>query len=129
MQRVGDNWRKRYHSLTLHNEICTNHLPYLPFPETWPVYIPKDMLANFMEFYAMAMELDVWTGSTFRGGSYDASSKRWEVQVERPDGTVRTLRPGQVVMAVGVSGIPNLPKFPGMEQFHRRGRAFEPVDA
>ncbi len=117
MERVGDNWRKRYHSLTLHNEICTNHLPYLPFPKTWPVYIPKDMLANFMEFYAMSMELNVWTGTTFMGGEYNATDKRWTVRVIRPDGTVRTLRPSQVVMAVGVSGIPNLPKFPGMDQF------------
>ena len=47
--RVGDNWRKRYHSLTLHNEVYVNHLPYMPFPPTWPVYIPKDMLANWFE--------------------------------------------------------------------------------
>ena len=44
--RIGDNWRERYHSLVLHNEVQVNHMPYLPFPPTWPVYIPKDMLAN-----------------------------------------------------------------------------------
>jgi putative flavoprotein involved in K+ transport len=117
MERVGDNWRKRYHSLTLHNEICTNHLPYLSFPETWPVYIPKDMLANFMEFYAMSMELNVWTRTTFRGGDYDPEQKRWTVRVERADGSIRTLRPSQVVMAVGVSGIPSIPAIPGMETY------------
>lgn len=116
-ERVGDNWRKRYHSLTLHNEICTNHLPYLPFPSTWPVYIPKDMLANFMEFYAMSMELNVWTSSTFMGGEYNAAAKRWTVRVRRADGSTRTLRPSQVVMAVGVSGIANLPKLSGMDEF------------
>lgn len=117
MERVGDNWRKRYHSLTLHNEICTNHLPYLSFPETWPVYIPKDMLANFMEFYAMSMELNIWTSTTFLGGEYDPAQKRWTVQVQRADGSVRTLRPSQVVMAVGVSGIPSIPTIPGMDQY------------
>ena len=30
MQRVGDNWRTRYHSLVLHNEVWANHLPYMP---------------------------------------------------------------------------------------------------
>ncbi|MEO0730938.1 MAG: NAD(P)-binding protein, partial [Pseudomonadota bacterium] len=35
--RIGDNWRKRYHSLTLHNEAHVNHLPFLPFPKTFPV--------------------------------------------------------------------------------------------
>ena len=53
-QRIGDNWRTRYHSLTLHNEVHVNHLPYLPFPPTFPVYIPKDKLANWFEFYVEA---------------------------------------------------------------------------
>ena len=53
--RIGDNWRKRYHALTLHNEVHVNHLPYMPFPPTWPVFIPKDMLANWFEVYAEAM--------------------------------------------------------------------------
>ena len=59
-QRLGDVWRKRYRSLKLHNEICMNHFPYLQFPENWPVYIPKDKLADWFEFYASSMELNVW---------------------------------------------------------------------
>jgi cation diffusion facilitator CzcD-associated flavoprotein CzcO len=116
-ERVGDNWRNRYHSLTLHNEICTNHLPYIPFPSTWPVYIPKDMLANFLEFYAMSMELNVWTASTFLSGEYDSTVKRWTVRIRRANGAVRILKPSHVVMAVGVSGVPNLPKFAGIDEF------------
>ena len=42
-ERVGDNWRKRYHALTLHNQVQVNHLPYMPFPPSWPTYIPKDL--------------------------------------------------------------------------------------
>ncbi|HYY61372.1 MAG TPA: NAD(P)-binding protein, partial [Burkholderiales bacterium] len=49
--RIGDNWRRRYHALTLHNQVHVNHLPYLAFPPTWPVYIPKDMLASWFEAY------------------------------------------------------------------------------
>src|SRR6185312_7834460 len=47
--RIGDNWRQRYHALTLHNQVHVNHLPYMPFPPNWPVYIPKDKLANWFE--------------------------------------------------------------------------------
>jgi putative flavoprotein involved in K+ transport len=39
--RIGDSWRRRYHALTLHNETRVNHLPYMPFPQSWPVFIPK----------------------------------------------------------------------------------------
>ncbi|MDB5577435.1 MAG: monooxygenase, partial [Bradyrhizobium sp.] len=41
-QRVGDNWRLRYHGLKLHNKTPVNHLRYMPFPPNWPDYIPKD---------------------------------------------------------------------------------------
>src|SRR4051812_3664456 len=45
-ERIGDNWRNRYHALTLHNQVHVNHLPYMPFPPNWPAYIPKDKLAG-----------------------------------------------------------------------------------
>jgi putative flavoprotein involved in K+ transport len=116
-QRVGDNWRKRYHALTLHNQVHVNHLPYLQFPPNWPVYIPKDKLANWFESYAEAMELNYWTGTEFEGGSYDEKGGRWKVTLRREDGSKRTMRPRHVVLATGVSGIPNLPHIPALESF------------
>ncbi len=115
--RVGDNWRKRYHSLTLHNEVYVNHLPYMPFPPTWPVYIPKDMLANWFEAYVDAMELNVWTGTAFVGGSYDAQRKQWSVTLRRADGTERVMRPRHLIFATGVSSIPYTPDLPGLAGF------------
>ena len=115
--RVGDNWRKRYHALTLHNQVHVNHLPYLQFPPNWPVYIPKDKLANWFEAYAEAMELDYWTGTEFEGGSYDEKDGRWTVTLRRADGSKRTMRPRHVVLATGVSGIPNVPHIPALEGF------------
>lgn len=109
--RIGDNWRKRYHALTLHNQVQVNHLPYMPFPPNWPTYIPKDKLANWFEAYAEAMELNFWTGTDFKGGTYDEDAGHWTVQIDR-DGETRTLRPRHVIMATGVSGIANRPEIP-----------------
>ncbi|MGV2113809.1 flavin-containing monooxygenase [Agrobacterium salinitolerans] len=120
IDRVGDNWRHRYHSLTLHNEICTNHLPYLPYPASWPVFIPKDKLANWMEFYADSMEINVWTKTAFLAGDYNESEKKWDVTLRLPDGRIRKMRPSHVVMAVGVSGTPNIPEFDGKDAFKGR---------
>lgn len=36
-KRIGDNWRNRYHQLVLHDPVWYDHMPYLPFPENWPV--------------------------------------------------------------------------------------------
>ena len=115
--RIGDNWRKRYHALTLHNQVQVNHLPYMLFPPNWPTYIPKDKLANWFEAYVDGMELNFWTGTEFEGGSYDEKQGRWTVTLRRADGTGRTMHPRHLVLATGVSGIPNLPDMPGLKNF------------
>jgi len=115
--RVGDNWRTRYHSLTLHNEVFVNHLPYMPFPPTFPVYIPKDMLANWFEYYVGAMELNVWTGTELKSGRYDADNKRWAVTLRRGDGGERVMHPRHLIFATGVSSIPTTPELPGLADF------------
>ena len=115
--RIGDNWRKRYHALTLHNQVQVNHLPYMPFPPNWPVYIPKDKLANWFETYVEAMELNFWTGTNFESGTYDEAAQRWSVVLRRADGSERRMNPRHVVMATGVSGIPNLPDLAALKNF------------
>jgi len=116
-QRIGDNWRKRYHALTLHNQVHVNHLPYMPFPPNWPTYIPKDKLAGWFEAYVESMELNYWTATEFEGGAYDEREGRWSVRLRRTDGATREMRPRHIVMATGVSGIPNLPDIPTLRNF------------
>ncbi|QAU49438.1 flavin-containing monooxygenase [Bradyrhizobium guangzhouense] len=115
--RIGDVWRKRYHALTLHNQVQVNHMPYMPFPPSWPTYIPKDKLANWFEAYVEAMELNFWTGTEFEGGAYDETGGRWTVALRRADGSPRTMHPRHVIMATGVSGIANIPDIPTLDRF------------
>jgi siroheme synthase (precorrin-2 oxidase/ferrochelatase) len=115
--RIGDNWRKRYHALVLHNQLHVNHLPYMPFPPTWPTYIPKDKLAAWFEAYVDSMELNYWTATEFQGGRYDEKAQRWSVVLRRGDGTTQEMHPRHVVMATGVSGIPSLPDIPSLRDF------------
>src|SRR6056297_128827 len=116
-ERVGDAWRKRYHNLVLHNEVFVNHLPYMPYPPNWPVYIPKDLLANFFEAYVEAMELNFWTSTELVAASYDDAKAQWTAVVRRGDGSEQTLRPRHIVMATGVSAIPIRPDWPGIKDF------------
>jgi putative flavoprotein involved in K+ transport len=116
-KRIGDNWRKRYHALTLHNQVQVNHLPYMLFPPNWPTYIPKDKLANWFEAYVEAMELNFWTETEFAGGSYDENEQRWTVTLRRADGSTRIMHPRHVVLATGVSGIPSIPEISGLKDF------------
>lgn len=115
-ERVGDGWRKRYHSLVLHDPVWADHLPYLPFPQSWPIYSAKDKIADWFEFYAQAMELNVWCAAEMVDALYDEGSHHWTLRVQTPTGE-RTLRPHHVVLATGAAGEPHVPYLPGQEQF------------
>jgi cation diffusion facilitator CzcD-associated flavoprotein CzcO len=116
--RVGDNWRNRYHSLTLHNEVWSNHLPYLPFPDTWPTFVPKDKLAGWLEGYAEYMELNVWTSTEMVNASYDEGAKVWAVDLKRGDRSIVQVNAKHIILATGgTSGVPNKPRLPGLDTF------------
>jgi thioredoxin reductase len=115
-ERIGDNWRNRYHALVLHNQVNVNHLPYMRFPPSWPAYIPKDKIAGWFEAYAESLELNTWTATEFESATYDEKRERWSVALHR-DGETRQLHPHHIVMATGVSGIPSLPDIPTLPNF------------
>ncbi|MGN6551438.1 MAG: NAD(P)/FAD-dependent oxidoreductase [Pararhizobium sp.] len=114
--RAGDSWRRRYKSLCLHDPVWYDHLPYISFPKTWPVFSPKDKIGDWLEFYTKVMELNYWAGTTAKRATFDPETKEWEVVVER-DGREITLRPKQLVFATGMSGKPNIPVIEGQESF------------
>lgn len=115
-ERPGDSWRNRYKSLCLHDPVWYDHLPYMKFPENWPVFAPKDKIGDWLEMYTKVMELNFWSKTTCKSATFDEKTKEWTVVVDR-DGQEVTLKPKQLVLATGMSGKANLPKFPGMETF------------
>ena len=115
-ERPGDQWRKRYKSLCLHDPVWYDHLPYLPFPANWPVFAPKDKIGDWLEFYTRVMEVPYWSKTTCTSASFDEETNRWTVEVDR-DGEKLTLHPTQLVLATGMSGKPNIPTLPGQDVF------------
>lgn len=114
--RPGDSWRNRYRSLVLHDPVWYDHLPYIPFPDHWPVFCPKDKLGDWLEMYAKVMELNFWGSTECRKAAFDPESKSWTVEVER-DGKFVRLRPRQLVFATGSYGPPREPRIKGKERF------------
>jgi putative flavoprotein involved in K+ transport len=115
-ERPGDQWRKRYKSLCLHDPVWYDHLPYLPFPQNWPVFAPKDKIGDWLEFYTRVMEVPYWPKTTCLSASYDSDTGRWTVEVDR-DGERLTLQPTQLVLATGMSGKPSVPTLAGQDVF------------
>lgn len=114
--RAGDSWRNRYRSLVLHDPVWYDHMPYLPFPDDWPVFTPKDKFGDWLEMYAKVMELNYWGSTECIGASFDSEKSEWTVTVKR-DGRDITLRPTQLVFATGAYGYPKVIDFPGADSF------------
>jgi len=115
-EKSGDSWRKRYKSLCLHDPVWYDHLPYIPFPEHWPVFAPKDKLGDWLEMYTKLMELNYWGSTVCQSAKFDDAKQEWTVKVER-NGKAVTLKPKQLVLATGMSAKPNIPEFPGQSKF------------
>ena len=133
LPKPGDTWRNRYKSLSLHDPIWYDHMPYLPFPENWPVFTPKDKVGDWLEMYTKVMELNFWGSTRCTRAQYDDLKQEWTVDVFR-DGEKLTLHPKQLILATGMSGIPSTPDIPGMDTFegeqhhsskHPGGEAFK----
>jgi putative flavoprotein involved in K+ transport len=125
-ERPGDQWRGRYKSLCLHDPVWYDHLPYLPFPRSWPVFAPKDKIGDWLEMYVKVMEVDYWGSTRVVSARRDDDAGTWEVHLERrrpgTDGAEDdvehvVLHPTELVLATGMSGKPNVPSFPGAERF------------
>ncbi|MFC6713380.1 flavin-containing monooxygenase [Branchiibius cervicis] len=114
--RPGDQWRGRYKSLCLHDPVWYDHLPYLKFPDNWPVFAPKDKIADWLESYVKVMEVPYWNNTEAKKASWSAERGEWTVEVER-DGQPVTLRPTQLVFATGMSGKPRMPEVEGIDVF------------
>jgi putative flavoprotein involved in K+ transport len=114
--RPGDSWRNRYRSLVLHDPVWYDHLPYMPFPDNWPVFTPKDKMCDWLEMYAKVMELNYWGSTECVSARFDGKAKEWAVTVCR-DGREIVLHPKQLVFATGSYGPPNEIEVKGRERF------------
>ena len=82
-ERPGDQWRKRYKSLCLHDPVWYDHLPYMPFPQNWPVFAPKDKIGDWLEFYTRVMEVPYWSKTSCLSATFDEDTKTWTVELDR----------------------------------------------
>ena len=81
------------------------------------MYTPAQKLAGWLEYYAEALELNVWTKSTVVKATQDANNE-WDVTVQRADGSTRVLHVRHVVFAIGLGGNnPFIPEVAGRDEY------------
>ncbi|KAH8587808.1 hypothetical protein B0O99DRAFT_526247 [Bisporella sp. PMI_857] len=115
---IGDVWKKRYEYLSLHFPHWADDLPYFPYPKHWPSYTPAQKQGVYMQWYASALELNVWCKSSVISVQ-QGEQGNWTVAVNKEGRELRTLHPKQVVMATSLCGVPLTPVIPGMADYKR----------
>ncbi|ORY17305.1 putative flavin-containing monooxygenase [Clohesyomyces aquaticus] len=118
-KEVGDNWKLRYGSARLHTTRQYSHLPFnRTFPSHYQEWLTKDDLARGYKDWVKTYNINIWLSTTLSSGTWDSTTKRWTLQIER-DGAVYRLCATHVVLAVGAGGqIPTMPVYPNRELFN-----------
>ena len=103
-----------------------DHLPYMPFPDDWPVFAPKDKIGDWLEMYTKVMELNYWASTEARRRTGTRRSRSGRSPSQHKGETV-TLRPKHLVFATRHERIANLPSYPGMDELPGHAGALQPV--
>lgn len=111
-QNVGNAWHNHYDRLHLHTVKQWSHLPHLPFPADYPLYVPRKKLTEYFDDYAKHFDIKPHFDQKV------ASIKKldqdgWQVNTETGD----KFEAKQVIIATGVNRVPNVPTWSGQENF------------
>ncbi len=100
--------------------VCSSHtvpVLYQPHPSTWPIFTPRDKVADMLESYAVNQDLVVWTSSSIVGRpTYSQERKVWTLIVDHAGEQVE-MHPVHVVLATGTPGDPYTPTLENRDRF------------
>ncbi|MCB0685644.1 MAG: NAD(P)/FAD-dependent oxidoreductase [Saprospiraceae bacterium] len=109
-QNIASMWRRHYDRLHLHTVKQLSHLPYLPFPPEYPLYVSRQQLVDYYDMYARKFDIHPIFGveahNILRRGNL------WHVVTNS-----NTYVADEVVFATGSNRIPVSPTWPGQEDF------------
>ncbi len=109
--RVGFAWHNHYERLHLHTVKQWSHLPHQKFPESYPLYVSRQQLVDYMENYADTFDIRPHFHENVR--QINKLERSW--QVNTTSGNVYEAK--NVIIATGINRIPNRPKWKGEENF------------
>ncbi len=131
--RPGYMWHHHYDRLHLHTLKQHSALPYLPFPEDYPDYVPRAKVAEYLGNYAKAMNIHPQYNTAVKWISKNKDGKGWRVETDKA-----TFLTENVIVATGQNRSPNKPEWPGMSDFqgeiihsrnYRNGKAWKNKNA
>jgi cation diffusion facilitator CzcD-associated flavoprotein CzcO len=109
-KRVAPSWHRHYERLHLHTVKQLSCLPYVPFPASYPRYVPRNLMIEYLDRYAAMFDLKPRFGDAACSVRRDGND--WHIQ-----GTTSSISAPYLVVASGFNTEPVIPSLPGMERF------------
>ncbi len=126
-QQVAPAWHHHYDRLHLHTVKELSHLPHKPFPEDYPQYVPRHLVAEYCEAYAREFQIKPHFGHEAQ--RIEPQPGHWTVTTTQ--GIVYQAQ--RVIVCTGFNRKVNRPTWPGEADFqgkiihsrsYRNGAAF-----
>jgi cation diffusion facilitator CzcD-associated flavoprotein CzcO len=111
-EKIAWSWHNHYDRLCLHTVKQLSHLPHLPFPEEYPLYVPREDLAKYYEDYAEHFNIRPHFGEKAVHVERLENNK-WKVTTQNDN----VFEVSQVVVATGINRVPFSPTWKGMDNF------------
>lgn len=109
---IAYSWHKHYDRLCLHTVKQLSALPYLPFPEEYPLYVPRLDLIRYYKQYAEHFNIQPHFHTQINHIERTKEGK-WEAQLK--DGP--SWLADNIIIATGVNRVPFHPHWDGQENF------------
>ncbi|KAM7275685.1 hypothetical protein ACFE04_017551 [Oxalis oulophora] len=116
----GSLWKKSaYDRLHLHlpKQFC--NLPHMPFPSSYPTYVPKNKLIEYLDDYASHFNINPRYHRSVEHATYDELNKKWIVKAKNvTTGDIEVYVGRFLVVASGETTDPFIPQVDGLDTFN-----------
>ncbi len=110
--KIAWSWHNHYDRLHLHTVKQLSALPHLPFPESYPVYVPRLKLVTYYEQYAQHFNIQPHFHTSLQSARRKTNG-HWSLKAD----TNTVFEAENVVFATGINRVPNFPTWKGQEDY------------
>ncbi len=110
--QLGNAWRNHYERLHLHTVKQWSHLPFKPFPDNYPTYVPRQKVVDYLDEYAKEFKIKPIFGEEVK--HVKKSNGHWEL-IEKSGKKYLT---NNVIISTGMNSNPKIPAWKGQENFN-----------
>ncbi|KAK8532566.1 hypothetical protein V6N13_131885 [Hibiscus sabdariffa] len=133
---VASLWKKyTYDTLHLHLDKKICQLPHMPFPETYPRFVPKHQFISYLDDYVSRFKISPLYRRSVESAEFDETTGKWTVKARNlGSDEVEEFKGRFLVVASGETTNPFTPEIEGLDSFpgevlhstlYRNGKAFE----